>query len=123
MKNNFSIAGVFLLAAIWFIVSDAVVKSYEYSDFRDDPMHHQSPALPDLSPKLFCNTAQAESVFNSFNNLPVPNFNDPFSEPGAINKAIEQILEGGFTQYFRHSINFLIHYRKSDIIFPFHYFW
>lgn len=40
-----------------------------------------------------------------------------------VRKAKEQLIESEFSQYARFSTNFLILYRKKDIIFPSHYFW
>lgn len=123
MKKSFRIASVIFLAAAWFIVSGTASISHGGSDFRDDPASTQAYGIQDLSAKIFFNTSQAESLLDSFNNLPVPSLKDPFNEPGSVNIAIEQIFEVGFAQYIRHSINFLVHHRKADIIFPFHYFW
>jgi len=123
VKKNIRIAGVFLLMIIWFLPPGAAVNSYAYSDFGDDPVSAHITVIPDFSANLFCNPAPAESEVNGFNYFPVPVCIDPFSEPGAIHKAIERSFETEFAQYTLHSRDFLVQYRKSDIIFPFHYFW
>ncbi|MDP3313503.1 hypothetical protein [Lutibacter sp.] len=38
-------------------------------------------------------------------------------------EVVEQIFFSTYTQYTSNSINFINRFKKSDIIFPFHYFW
>jgi len=108
---------------IWFLAPGAAVNSYAYSDFRDDLVSAHVAVVPDFSANFFCNPTPAESEVNGFNYFSVPVCIDPFSEPGAVNKAIERSFESEFAQCTRHSRDFLVQYRKSNIIFPFHYFW
>jgi hypothetical protein len=111
------------MAVIWFVATGAAGNLHDYSAFQDDPVSSHTKVVPGISTQLFCNAAQAENEVNSFNSFPVNNCKDPFSAPGAVSKAIEQILNVSFAQYTRYSRNFLVQCRKSDIIFPFHYFW
>jgi hypothetical protein len=73
--------------------------------------------------KLFCETSQLESSVNNYTSAPVPNFKNPTNGVWAIFKTTEQLFESTYSQYTRISRNFLIQHRKTDLIFPFHYFW
>lgn len=46
-----------------------------------------------------------------------------FSDYVILKHVIQQHISGKFLQYSQVSKNFLVHYRKTDGIFPFHYFW
>jgi hypothetical protein len=123
VKNIVRIAGVSLFTAIWFVVTGAAANLNDYPAYHDNHVFPHTSVTPGIATQLFFNATQAESEVNSFNNFPVPACKDPFSAPGAISKAIEQILNVSFAQYSRRSRDFPVHCRKSDIIFPFHYFW
>ena len=49
--------------------------------------------------------------------------NNPNTNFSSFLKLTEGIYSSSFSQYIAASYNFLIKYRKADIIFPFHYFW
>jgi len=101
-----------------------VSKPLNHSDFRNDSSSSQEKYFSDFSTKFFCDTSQSENSVNNYNNLPsFLGFKSPFNELSIIIKITEQLLETAFYQYTNISINFLIEHRKTDIIFPFHYFW
>ncbi|AXG74109.1 hypothetical protein DVK85_07585 [Flavobacterium arcticum] len=65
---------------------------------------------------------QLEFTRNSFKKLPA-NLKNPFTALLINNSAVkEHWLQNG-SNYFLYSKNIIVRYRKSDLIFPFHYFW
>lgn len=79
--------------------------------------------FPFVSINVSCHDSQSESLTNSFNNIPHTTINKTFNTFVAIIKCREQLIANYLTQYTSFSINFIIRYRKANIIFPFHYFW
>jgi hypothetical protein len=122
VNDSVRILGVTILTVIYcFAVS--VTNLPISSDYGNHQNTEQERYLVTISNSLFCDTSQSESSVNSFNNFSLPNFKNPFSEQWATTKAREKSFETEFTQYLNFSLNFLIQHRKSNIIFPFHYFW
>lgn len=70
----------------------------------------------------FCRHPSSEHSLKSFNNTH-SSFKNPFSGFGAVLKLAGQLFESRYAQYVAGSKNFLIRFRKADIVFPFHYFW
>jgi len=123
VKNSIRILSVVFLTAIYCFAIGVVTKSLAHSDFNSNSTTSQEQYFSDFSTKLFCHTSQSESSVNNYINQPVPSFKNPFNGLWAISKTTEQLFETAFSQYTNISRNFLIQDRKSDIIFPFHYFW
>jgi len=123
VKYNIKILSVVLLTAIYCFAIGVVTNSLTYSDFKSNSTTTQEQYFSDFSTKLFCHTTLTESSVNNYNNLPASSSKNPFNGLLAVTKTTEQLFETAFTQYTNISRNFLIQHRKTDIIFPFHYFW
>lgn len=123
MNSSVRILGVTILIAIYCFAVNAVFNPPVSSDHESHHTTEQEQFLAVISSSLFCDTSPSESSVNSFNTIPVPGFNPLFNKHGSIVRSIEKLFESEFTQYCNFSINLLIQHRKSDIIFPFHYFW
>jgi hypothetical protein len=123
VKNKIKKLSVLILAAIYCFAIGFVTKSLNYSDFGNKQQASQESSFTVFSSKLFCHTSQSESSVNIFNNLPASSFKNPFSGLWAISNTTEQLFKTAFSQYANIARNFLIQHRKTDIIFPFHYFW
>ncbi len=123
MKSNLRSISVVFLTAIYCFSLGIVTKSFAHSDFQHESTVSQEKFIADLSLKQFCHTSQSESSINNYNKLPTPNFKNLFTGFWGIIKSSEQFFDAEFSQYKIFSRNNLINYRKSDIIFPFHYFW
>lgn len=123
MKSSSRILSGVSLAAIYCFALCVITKSFDYSVFQDYSTSPKEEIIGDFSKKLFCHTSQSENTVSNNNNVPVPNFKSPLNGFWAIVYTTEQLTETEFYQYTNISKNFLIQHRKSDIIFPFHYFW
>jgi hypothetical protein len=123
VKNQIRILSVVVIAAIYCFAIGTAFNSLNNSDFSNSSSSLQEKTISDFSAKLFYPTAASESSVNNYNNLPTPSFKNPFNGLWAIHNTSEQLLETTFSQYTNASRNFLIHNRKTDLIFPFHYFW
>jgi hypothetical protein len=111
-----------ILTAIYCFAIGAVNNPLSHSDFSNSTSY-QEKAISDFSANLLYPTSQSESSVNNYNNLPAPSFKNSNNRLSAISNTSEQLFETAFSQYTNISRNFLIHNRKTDILFPFHYFW
>lgn len=123
MKNNIRLIGAFLLTAIYCIAFGAVYDSISQSDFSNNHSFSEERNISPSSETIFFHNFQSESSINSYNNLPVQNIKEQFTDSWADFNVSERLIESEYSQYLIFTRNILINYRKSDIIFPFHYFW
>jgi hypothetical protein len=122
MKNRFRIFSAGFFTVIYCFAVFAVSKSVSPPDFNK---HSDSTekVISHLSAKLFTHTPYAESSVNSFNNLPAPGFKNSFTELLAGYFHLEIRIKAFYLQYKKYANCILSYNRKSDLIFPFHYFW
>lgn len=120
MKNSIRILGATVLLAIYCFAISVVTTSLSRSQFQKID---QDKYFSNVTSNLYFHTSPSESSVNNFTNFASPVFKNVYTGLWAIVKAIEHVSEAEFSQYTITSGNFLINYRKSDIIFPFHYFW
>lgn len=66
---------------------------------------------------------QIENITSSTGHSPVPSIKNNINPFGAIAFVNELFFNFTYSQYSYKSENFLIRFRKSDLIYPFHYFW
>lgn len=114
---------VILLSAIYFFAIGIYLKSPVQSDIQHSQTTAQAKLFSIAYSDLFCQPSQSESSVNNFTNFTTPSFTNKFNKHWAISKIPNLLVETKFSQYTTFSINFLIQHRKSNLIFPFHYFW
>lgn len=120
MKKSIRISSVILLTTLYCFSIGIGTKSLIYSDVQTTSQEKYFLTIPSL---LSLHTFQSDSSVNIFNNFSIPSCKNLFDGLWTNLKITEQFYETVFSQYTSFSINFLIHDRKADIIFPFHYFW
>lgn len=124
VEKAFRILSIALLTAVYCFALHIATKSSAYPDFTNKNNASTSEKLTlDFSIKLFCHTSQYESLVNTVNDLPGSNYKNPFTGFAAVIDITEQLFHAKFYQYASLFWETLINNRKSDIIFPFHYFW
>lgn len=123
VKKNFRVLIAIALAVFYCFAVGVLTNSYTQSVYLEKQEPTQVNFFSDSSTILFVHTLHYESLSNSFNNLPATSLKKPLNEVVRKCKATEQLLETSFSQYTSISENILIHCRKSNLIFPFHYFW
>jgi len=123
VKNNIRILSVIILAAIYCFAIGADIKSHTHSDFNNFMSSSHGKVISDISENLFCHTSSSENSVNNYSNPPQPNCQNKFTGLWAILKSNEQQYITAFSQYTTFTRTILLKHRKSDIIFPFQYFW
>ncbi|MCG2459427.1 hypothetical protein K8352_01550 [Flavobacteriaceae bacterium F89] len=73
--------------------------------------------------KLFGNATQIEGYSTNFFNPTFPEFKTSWAGYRSRIKVTEELFKTGYRQYNNLSKHLLVNYRKSDLIFPFHYYW
>lgn len=70
-------------------------------------------------------THTSQSAFSSSNIVVLPAKPQKAASDAlwAICAVADVLIIAGFSQYTNYSANVRIHFRKADLIFPFHYFW
>jgi hypothetical protein len=123
VKNSFKIIGL-LLVALFFIKSS----SSNYNNLNEhisakavsfDENHTAS--IDDLG-TFFCGI-QNEIVTITITSCQTTDFKTFTINFSSIHDGTEKLLFSTLVQYISTSQNFIKKFRKSDIIFPFHYFW
>ncbi len=123
MKEKLRIFTALLLTLIYSYAVSITTQSVFLTDNRDARTDEQETYLLAVSAGI-CGTAVPKDV--SSVNKPglqsVCDIKKPFSQAGLIQTA-ETLIRSELIQYEHFSTNLLISFRKTDKIFPFHYFW
>lgn len=124
-SNSIRVFSVICLMTVYCFSIGVVANSFTYSDFQSKQFSSsQEKIVSDFSTNLFLHASQHENSVNNLNNFPAPTFKNHSHEYWAIAKETEHLFNTEFSQYITSfSRNILINYRKSNIIFPFQYFW
>lgn len=123
MKNLFEISAIALLTVVYCVSISLVTDISQNSGFSTKTTSEKEKKDLTVSVKLFSSTSQAENLVNPFSNSPQITFKNSNKGFSAIVKIRELFFANKFSQYIFTARNFLIKYRKANIIFPFHYFW
>ncbi|MDO6518860.1 hypothetical protein [Zobellia uliginosa] len=121
MKSVKKVFGLFVLTAIYCCAIGMGLNT-DQTLSAENQSHSPKESISSVSAKLYCHTSESETTIDG----PSSNSADWLEGPGKVLgyfKASERTFESKITQYTRFSKNLLISYRKTDIIFPFHYFW
>lgn len=123
MKVKMRIVSALLLTLIYSYAVSISMQSLVLTDIRDVNNSEHKTFLLSVSATI-CGSPTAKEV-NSLNKTGQFSAHDskkPFS-PGELIQTGEPIISSEFSQYEHFSTNLLIQFRKTDKIFPFHYFW
>lgn len=119
------IFSVVCLLTIYCFSIGSITNSFSFSDLQSNQFSDsQEKFATAFSTNLFLHTSQHENSVNSLNNFPAPTFKNHSHEYWALAKATENLFDTEFSLYTTSfSRKTLINHRKSNIIFPFQYFW
>lgn len=123
VKNRYKTTILFILIAIYSIAIGAVNTQVAFQAFNYKNTVLQERSIADFSEKYYCPTIQLDNVQSASPNLPTSNEKNPTNDLTEISYCYDQIEEAGIVQYISIARTILFHHRKSDLIFPFHYFW
>lgn len=122
MRNRVKIASVVFLVAIYCFAMGAVTEARASVDLNTRSAVKEK-VISELSQNLYGHHVTSEITVGNVVQLPSENAKNTLPLFVVPFKACKQRFEAQFSQYVSSSNNVLIHYRKSDFIYPFHYFW
>ncbi len=99
-------------------------QSFALKNFDKSSVLPTETYISDLSSKLWNHTQQSETLIHISDNISTPNVKFQFKgfwKAYAVRS--ELIIEAAIAQLNTFTKTVLIFHRKSDLIFPFHYFW
>lgn len=115
---------ILLLISVYCFGFGISAKNVDFSDFQLFEKKNQQGIYFSLpSNALYFHAIKTETFFSGLTEYTSPNFNPNFEDFWAQSLSKELLLCAKFKQYNRFQKNRLVRYRKSDLIFPFHYFW
>ncbi len=120
MKQFFRAVAIFVLVLTYCIESLGV---YSYSSQNNDNFQNKESVVSSVSLNLLGSTTSTENLFNVINNITQVSGKDFFKSHALKIKTKQQIFANQFIQYQFSSKNFQTLFRKTDLIFPFNYFW
>lgn len=123
MKNSIRILSSLLLTAIYCCAIAIVTTAFTAVDSQNATDTQQQKYSATVSNNLLYHNIQSESSINSFVNLSDPSLKDTFNIIVGITVQTSKLVKATFSQYTNFSRNLRIRYRKTDLIFPSHYFW
>jgi hypothetical protein len=123
VKQSVRIFGSVLLAAHYCLVISLLARPFVYVDLPCCKANQQEVFQVRHPGNPLIHTAETDLslTLNSPLNVQVLSF--PGGSEKAVLKVLEQELASVFNRYCSIAIRILVNSRKSDIIFPFHYFW
>ncbi|MDD3875796.1 MAG: hypothetical protein PHT69_04190 [Bacteroidales bacterium] len=123
MKKSGKVWGATFLTIIYCFAIGFVVNSHTVSDIQVNFNTEYADFLSTISTKISSPDSQSESTVNNFNNLPVPGIKIQWNELWTLCETYGHLFKRKYSQYTFLYRNFYIGFCKTNIIFPFHYFW
>ena len=122
MKNGIRITGIVLISLLY-CYSIGMVNGYSTNPIskKVETTNQVFYSSADSVSKFY-DISQTKTSVNTFNNLPSPIKNE-FNNIWSVLKYAEQFVFTKITQHLIPATDFLILFQKTDIIFPFNYFW
>lgn len=98
-------------------------KTFDKKEIRAYVAKHTEKVSTTFSKSVFCIIYSSENLSQNVGNLTLTRIKSPILLGFSIDKISEEVLGPKLNQYFNFSKKIIIHLRKTDIIFPFHYHW
>jgi len=123
MKEKIRIVTALFLTVIYSYAVSIATQSAFLTDAGDTQSTGQETFFRTISANICGSTSPKDvSGFHKTNQFSAQDAKKPFS-PGELLQNEEPLIRSELTQYGHFSTNLLIQFRKTDKIFPFHYFW
>jgi len=123
VDNKHRFFSVLLLIGLYAFASGVSARSHPPLIFNSEASNAYQSSLSPIQPTIYYHTAQVDISGKTVNTLPIKDFKNQLEALVACSNVFEFLTESENTQYTKFAINLLINYRKTDLIFPFHYFW
>jgi len=122
MKNKIKIINIVIFIAIYCLVIGLFSNISSLPNYSVFQSSSQESSIT-VSKTRFFHTSQTETLVCNCLNFNLPNFKNLHLGIWAFVRANELLFESKYIQYAAFTCAILINLRKTDIIFPFQYFW
>tara|TARA_R110002012_G_scaffold21035_3_gene74043 strand:+ start:3170 stop:3616 length:447 start_codon:yes stop_codon:yes gene_type:complete len=123
VKTTLRHISVFILVALCSIAMSAMDTSFVNLSDNTNTSSSTEKVTAAVSAIIVGELPQSEVVIEAPSNIIVPSLKNFVSNCGTLLHTTDVLASSTYAQYTKTSINVLIHHRKADHIFPFHYFW
>lgn len=123
MNTKIKILATILFSLIYCYTITFTTKSIIEYDLKECLNTQEEQYFSTITTNFLAIQYQSENNANTFKNLSYSNLKNTSSPFFVIINIQEQIVKSSIFQYIKLSTNFLIQYRKKDLLFPFQYFW
>lgn len=124
MIDRIRILGVSVLAAVYCMAVGSVICLPVQPDIAHHSSAGQEQFYAAFSKSLFSPAQPTDHAKRTVSGpSSVPPGKHLINSPWSVFSFNERLLETVYTRYCSHSADLLVYHRKSDRIFPFHYFW
>ncbi len=123
MKTTLRHISVFILVALCSIAMSAMDTSFVNLSDTTTTSSSTEKVTAAVSAIIVGELPQSEVVIEAPSTIIVPHLKNFVSNFGTLSRTTDVLASSTYAQYTKTSINVLIHHRKADHIFPFHYFW
>jgi hypothetical protein len=120
VKRAFKYFGILLFVTVYCFAISSVSASHVYSV---NGHSHSEKHVLSVSADVFSGFVSSFKSVSPSQNFPNPNLKHSFDGIRILEKIYKVVFQSKYTQYVGFAKNLLIRNRKTDIIFPFHYFW
>ena len=120
MKPFFRAVAIFVFVLIYCL---EVISVYSYSSQNSVSFQNKESVVSSVSLNLLGSATNSENLFNVINSLIPVSGKDFFKSYSLKIITKQQVFANQFVQYSFSTKNFQTLFRKTDLIFPFNYFW
>jgi hypothetical protein len=121
-KNNRRF-GVFFLIALYCFASGLVSFPRYHEDLKSIPFPKDQSHFTSDNKFVFTHTSPTERNLTNPNQLTDAGFKIAFKGIRFSDQSTQGLAVNNYGRRTAHLIDFLIHHRKSALMFPFHFFW
>lgn|GEM_PF-1168571 len=123
MKDSVKHIGALILTAIYCYAVSIAASVPLNTEFHNSLNSQQGYNFTATSHNLLSHTVQSEFSVEIVGIDTTPDTYDNTHNDPTLSNSKESVLRAEYTQYNNYSVNFLIEQRKTDLLFPYHFFW
>ncbi|WP_162533565.1 hypothetical protein [Dokdonia sp. Dokd-P16] len=123
MKTTLRHISAFILVALCSIAMSAMDTSFVNLSDNTTTSSSTEKVTAAVSATIVGELPQSEVVIETPSTMSTPSLKNFVSSCGNLSHTTDVLASSTYAQYTKTSINVLIYHRKTDHIFPFHYFW
>ncbi len=123
MKNAYKFSVVIVIAVLYYFSTYILTVSPIVVNIQNEQGSEKGELIEHMFDNVVSNFLMSDNT-NNFSQVVASSLKKNQSVTNfSLNEVIDNSIQSEFLQYIYFSRNFLINFRKADLIFPFNYFW